>query len=96
MYRKAVRGIALGEIVRRIRLKPERVNGYDIMHAITVYKLPNGSLVSGGHHRVAAMRLLGEKTIPARVYEWSSINPATQQRLLNNAMWGSTLRGYLQ
>src|SRR5437899_2805494 len=47
-------------------------NGYDIGRAIPVVAMPDGRLVIfGGHHRVAAMRQLGETTIPAKMEHWS-------------------------
>ncbi|MCO7224811.1 RHS repeat-associated core domain-containing protein [Pleionea sp. CnH1-48] len=71
-------------------------NGYDIMHAIPILRLPSGKLVSaGGHHRVAAMKLLNEASIPATIREWSSLSSKAQQRMLDNKVWGATLRGYL-
>src|ERR671928_30658 len=54
-----------------------RANGYDLGQAIPVARMPDGRLVPlGGHHRAAAMRQLGEATIPARVVDWSSLTPA--------------------
>lgn len=70
-------------------------NGYDVNQAIPVLKLPNGKLVSaGGHHRVAAMKSLGQKTIPSRVVDWKSLSNASKQRHLN-AHYGKTLNNYL-
>ncbi|NVK53820.1 MAG: ParB N-terminal domain-containing protein [Flavobacteriaceae bacterium] len=58
--------------------------GFDIKQAIPVVRLPNGRLIiSGGHHRVAAMKKLGEKTIPSVLRNWSSLSKGVQQRLLN-------------
>src|SRR4051794_36621613 len=40
-----------------------RTNGYDLGNAIPVAPMPDGRLVQlGGHHRAAAMGLLGETT----------------------------------
>ncbi len=73
-----------------------KTGGYDVNQAIPVLKLPNGKLVSaGGHHRVAAMKSLGEKTIPSRVVEWNSLSKAAQQRHLD-AHYGKTLQEYLK
>lgn len=56
-----------------------RKSGYRLSDAIPVIHMPDGRLVmAGGHHRVAAMRLLGEQTIPARVVEWDSLSPRVQ------------------
>ena len=53
-----------------------RQRGYDINQAIPVLRMPNGKLViGGGHHRVEAMRRLGEQTIPGKVVDWSSLDP---------------------
>jgi ParB-like chromosome segregation protein Spo0J len=57
-----------------------RTNGYDLAEAIPVARMPDGRLVQlGGHHRAAAMGLLGETTIPARIVEWSSLSPRVQR-----------------
>jgi ParB-like chromosome segregation protein Spo0J len=58
-----------------------RANGYDLAQAVPVARMQDGRLVQlGGHHRAAAMRLLGEATIPARVVDWDTLAPAVQQR----------------
>jgi hypothetical protein len=45
--------------------------------------MSDGRLVTfGGHHRVEAMRRLGEKTIPARVEEWDGMLKPVQDRWL--------------
>ncbi len=72
-----------------------RANGYDVAQAIPVARMPDGRMVQlGGHHRVEAMRQLGEVTIPARVVDWASLAPAVQrwwrQRFPNFA-WGDFL-----
>lgn len=57
-----------------------KANGYDLTQAIPVARMPDGRLViMGGHHRVAAMKQLGETTIPARVVDWNSISSRAQQ-----------------
>jgi ParB-like chromosome segregation protein Spo0J len=54
-------------------------DGYRLHEAIPVFRLPDGRLViAGGHHRVAAMRSLGEQTIPARVLDWNALAPQVQ------------------
>jgi ParB-like chromosome segregation protein Spo0J len=54
-------------------------NGYRLQEAIPVFRMSDGRLIiAGGHHRVAAMRLLGEATIPARVIDWDSLAPGVQ------------------
>lgn len=58
-----------------------RANGYDLSRAIPVARMPDGRLVQlGGHHRAAAMRQLGEATIPAHVVDWKSLSAAAQAR----------------
>ena len=70
-------------------------NGYNIKHAIPVLRLPNGKLISaGGHHRVAAMKSLGQSTIPGRIVNWNGLSKAAQQRHLD-AHYGETLLKYL-
>jgi hypothetical protein len=45
--------------------------------------MPDGRRVTfGGHHRVAAMKRLGEATIPARVEDWDAMSPPVQRRWL--------------
>jgi hypothetical protein len=56
-----------------------RTNGYDLGEAIPVARMPDGRLFQlGGHHRAAALGLLGETTIPARIVEWSSLSLRVQ------------------
>jgi hypothetical protein len=55
-------------------------NGYRLEAAIPVLKMPDGKqILAGGNHRLAAMRQLKEKTIPARVVEWSSLSDRMKQ-----------------
>jgi hypothetical protein len=54
-------------------------HGYRMGKAIPVLRMPDGRLIlAGGHHRTAAMRALREKTIPARVVDWSSLSARLQ------------------
>jgi len=56
-----------------------RSNGYQLNKAIPVIRMPDGRLIIGsGHHRVEAMRSLGEQTIPARVLDWDALLPGVQ------------------
>ena len=56
-----------------------QTNGYDLAQPIPVARMPDGRFVTmGGHHRVEAMKRLGETTIPARIVDWNSINPGAQ------------------
>ena len=56
-----------------------KANGYDLNPAIPVARMPDGRLVQlGGHHRAAAMRQLGETTIPARIVDFNSLSPTVQ------------------
>jgi hypothetical protein len=58
-----------------------QANGYDLGQAIPVAPMPDGRLVQlGGHHRAAAMRQLGETTIPARVVDWLAITSPARQK----------------
>ena len=57
-----------------------RAQGYRLDQAIPVIRLPDGRLVSvGGHHRAEAMRISGERTIPAQIRDWTTLSPATQR-----------------
>jgi hypothetical protein len=68
-----------------------RANGYDIGRAVPAVRMPDGRVVQlGGHHRAAAMRQLGEATIPARLAEWSALSEAARARwrqLFPNFPW---------
>ena len=56
-------------------------NGFDLARAIPVARMPEGRLLQlGGHHRAAAMGLLGETTIPVRIVDWGSLSPGAQAR----------------
>ena len=49
-------------------------NGFGLGQAIPVARLPDGRLVQlGGHHRAAALVLLGETMIPARLMDWTTL-----------------------
>jgi hypothetical protein len=44
---------------------------------ISAFRLPNGDLVvTGGHHRIAAMQSLGETSIPTLIRNFDAANPA--------------------
>ncbi|NET54914.1 MAG: DUF4157 domain-containing protein [Symploca sp. SIO2E6] len=50
--------------------------GFDLEQPVSVTLLPNNDfLVTGGHHRIAAMKLLGERTIPVKVYQSVNSDP---------------------
>jgi hypothetical protein len=72
-----------------------QTNGYNLTHPIPVARLPDGRLVQmGGHHRAEAMRQPGEPTIPARVVDWNSIDPAIQnmyRQVFTNFPWDDFL-----
>lgn len=56
-----------------------RTNGYNLLEPIPVLVMPDGVVYSaGGHHRVEAMKRLGEGSIPARIYYWHSLGEATR------------------
>ncbi len=58
-----------------------KANGYDVDQAIPIVRMPDGKLISfGGHHRVAAMRQLGETTIPGRITDWNSLSKGARLR----------------
>ncbi len=61
--------------------KSIKENGYLLENAIPIFRLPDGQLIiAGGHHRVAAMKSLGESTIPGRVVDWTSLSTKAQAR----------------
>lgn len=45
-----------------------RNTGYNVERYVYAIELPDGTLlISSGHHRIAAMEVLGESTIPCRI-----------------------------
>ena len=61
-----------------------KTSGYQLEQTIPVVQMTDGRLlIAGGHHRVAAMRKLGETTIPARVVQWYAIPPKVRKRYQN-------------
>lgn len=62
--RKGVPHGNIDSLVRSIEAK-----GYDLSWPVSATQLPNGTLlVTGGHHRVAAMKFLGQSLVPVRIY----------------------------
>jgi hypothetical protein len=58
-------------------------HGYDVTRPISATRLPNGDLiVTGGHHRLAAMQLLGETTVPVRIYDAATTDPVFLSKML--------------
>jgi hypothetical protein len=56
-----------------------------LSEAISVIRMPDGRLIiGGGHHRVAAMQSLRERTIPARVFDWDLLLPGVQDWYRDN------------
>jgi hypothetical protein len=43
--------------------------GYNVEYPVSATLLPNGDfMITGGHHRIAAMNMLGQNTTPTKVY----------------------------
>jgi RHS repeat-associated protein len=58
-------------------------NGYDVSQPISATRLENGDLViTGGHHRLAAMQSLGETTVPVRIHDAADTDPVFLARML--------------
>ena len=56
-----------------------RETGFDRERAIGVFRMPDDKLIlMGGNHRLAAMRQLGEKTIPAVIFDWEDVGRVTR------------------
>ena len=54
--------------------------GYNETQSVVVIEMPDGTwLNGGGHHRVQAMRELGQETVPARIYRWEELEPLTRE-----------------
>lgn len=59
-------------------------------------RLPNGDLlIGGGHHRIEAMRRLGEETIPTQVFDHSTTDPERLGYHLGIARTTEKYIGYL-
>jgi hypothetical protein len=50
-----------------------RQNGFSERFAVPLIHMPDRSYYCGGHHRVEAMKRLGESTIPAVIFEWNQM-----------------------
>lgn len=58
-------------------------NGYDLSRPVSATRMPNGDLVvTGGHHRIAAMQLLGETSVPVQIYDALTSNPTFVAKML--------------
>lgn len=58
-------------------------SGFDLRFSIHFYQMPNGDeLIASGSHRVDAMRLFGEETIPAISHEVKDGVPDRADRLM--------------
>jgi hypothetical protein len=58
-------------------------HGYDVTQPVSATRLPNGDLlITGGHHRLAAMQSLGETTVPVRIYEAATTDPVFLSKML--------------
>jgi hypothetical protein len=67
--------------------------GYKLEDAIPVFQMPDGKMIlGGGNHRLEAMRQLKEKTIPARVVDWSSVSEGVRQWYRTN--FPDAFKGY--
>lgn len=54
--------------------------GFNLLHPIQVGVMPDGTLrILGGHHRVKAMQMLGDSTIPAEVIIWDDLGQSTKK-----------------
>lgn len=71
----------IGNIAKKIKEE-----GFNVESPVSATLLPNGNyLVTGGHHRIAAMKQLGEKTIPIKVYSANQTDPVFLARMLGIA-----------
>jgi RHS repeat-associated protein len=58
-------------------------SGYDQSRPVSATRMPNGDLVvTGGHHRLAAMRALGESRVPVKIFEGASTDPVKLAQML--------------
>lgn len=69
-----------------------RVHGFDVSNPIELMRMPNGDLlIRSGHDRTFAMKALDEKTIPARIDEYSDVSPQLAAKTLRMA---EAINGY--
>lgn len=60
--------------------------GYNLKYPVSATRLPNGFyLVTGGHHRIAAMKQLGERTVPVKIYSAAETPPILMARMIGIA-----------
>lgn len=71
-------------------------NGFDVTRPISGTKLPNGDLiVTGWHHRLAAMKKLGAKTVPVKMYDGKNDHIRTARYLGIGRTTGKYTTDYL-
>lgn len=67
----------------RDRIKEE---GFNLKYPVSVTLFPNNDyLVTGGHHRIAAMKMLGEHTVPVKVFRSVSSDPLFMAKMVGIA-----------
>ena len=60
--------------------------GYNLKYPVSATRLPNGFyLVTGGHHRIAAMKQLGERTVPVKIYSAAQTDPFLMAKMIGIA-----------
>lgn len=53
--------------------------GFRESHAVAAIRMPDGTMLIGsGHHRVQAMRELGQRTVPAEIHVWDELDQLTR------------------
>ncbi len=58
-------------------------SGYDVSRPVSATKLPDGTLIiTGGHHRLEAMRRLGELQVPVQIFEAARTDPVRLAQFL--------------
>lgn len=62
-----------------------RTEGYDLNQPVPLLIMPDGKIYSaGGHHRIEAMKRLGESSIPSRVYYWHGMSDFVRDTYRNS------------
>lgn len=65
--------------------------GFRLYEAPHVVKVNDQYIISDGMHRTAAMYRAGEKTIPARIFNWDDLPTDTQNDFLNTPGFGDAI-----
>lgn len=55
-----------------------KIEGFQEKYAVPLLRMPDGIVYCMGHHRTEAMKRLGQRTVPAFIYDWNTLSPSTR------------------